>query len=81
MAQKIVFKNLDGSIGIIHPTAEVMSKYTMKQIADKDVPEGLPYAIVDEAVIPTDRTFRDAWELDPSITMDGVGSPSYKFQE
>jgi hypothetical protein len=32
-------------------------------IAAKDVPEGKPYKIVDVADIPTDRTFRDAWEF------------------
>jgi hypothetical protein len=31
-------------------------------IAAKDVPEGKPYKIVDVADIPTDRTFRNAWE-------------------
>lgn len=31
-------------------------------VAAKDVPEGKPYQIVDVADIPTDRTFRDAWE-------------------
>lgn len=31
-------------------------------VAAKDVPEGKPYKIVDVADIPTDRTFRDAWE-------------------
>jgi len=32
-------------------------------IAQKDVPEGKPYEIVDAADIPTDRTFRNAWEF------------------
>lgn len=31
-------------------------------IAEKDVPEGKTYKIVDVSEIPTDRTFRDAWE-------------------
>ena len=31
-------------------------------IAVKDVPAGKPYQIVDVADIPSDRTFRDAWE-------------------
>ena len=34
----------------------------MEWIANKDVPEGKPYKIVDVEDIPTDRTFRDAWE-------------------
>jgi hypothetical protein len=31
-------------------------------IAAKDVPAGKPFKIVDAADIPTDRTFRAAWE-------------------
>lgn len=33
-------------------------------IAAKDVPAGKPYRIVDVSDIPTDRTFRAAWEAD-----------------
>jgi len=32
-------------------------------IAAKDVPEGKPYKIVDVSDIPSDRTFRNAWEF------------------
>jgi hypothetical protein len=31
-------------------------------VAQKDVPTGKPFQIVDVADIPTDRTFRNAWE-------------------
>lgn len=31
-------------------------------LAAKDVPAGKPFGIVDAADIPTDRTFRNAWE-------------------
>jgi len=31
-------------------------------VAAKDVPEGKPFKIVDVSDIPTDRTFRAAWE-------------------
>ena len=41
-------------------------------IAAKDVPAGKPYKIVDVADIPTDRTFRNAWEADMT-NPDGVG--------
>ena len=78
---KIIFQNLDGSMGIITPTAEVLTKNTYKQIAEKDVPAGLPYVIVDESVIPDDRTFRSAWELPTDTKFDGVGSESYTFKE
>jgi hypothetical protein len=35
---------------------------TIEKIADKDVPAGVPFKIVDAATIPSDRTFRNAWE-------------------
>lgn len=60
--QKIVFTNPDGSVGIIHPAPNC--KLSIQQIAQKDVPSGLPYEIVDESEIPTDRTFRNAWRKD-----------------
>lgn len=34
----------------------------MQWIANKDVPAGKPFQIVDASDIPSDRTFRDAWE-------------------
>lgn len=34
----------------------------MAWIAAKDIPEGKPFKIVDVAEVPTDRTFRAAWE-------------------
>ena len=42
-------------------------------IAEKDVPTGMPYKIVDITEVPTDRTFRAAWEAD-FATPDGVGA-------
>ena len=48
----------------------------------KDVPEGLPFWIVDTETIPTDRTFRGAWEIDETIgEAHGVGSQFYTFEE
>jgi hypothetical protein len=35
---------------------------TLEEIIAKDVPPGVPYKIIDAADIPTDRTFRNAWE-------------------
>ena len=79
---KIVFKNQDNSIGIITPTDEALSFATIEQIAEKDVPHNLPYWIVEDLVIPTDRTFRSAWEIDESIREpNGYGSQYYTFEE
>ena len=79
---KIVFKNKDNSIGIITPTSEALSFATIEQIAEKDVPHNLPYWVVPTSDIPTDRTFRNAWEIDESFgEPDGFGGESNEFDE
>ena len=50
----------NGGVAIIIPAVEC--GLTIEEIATKDVPVGKPYKIVDVADIPTDRTFRNAWE-------------------
>jgi hypothetical protein len=61
MNQRIIYKKQDGGIAIIIPAAEC--GLTIEEIAAKDVPAGLQYFIVDASEIPTDRTFRNAWEI------------------
>ena len=60
--KRIIYKNLDNSVSIIVPSPEALEFMTIEQIAIKDVPANTPYKIVDVSEIPTDRTFRNAWE-------------------
>lgn len=60
MNQRIIYPKDDGGVAIIIPAPEC--GLTIEEIAAKDVPQGKPYKIVDVSDIPTDRTFRDAWE-------------------
>ncbi len=79
---KIVFKNQDNSIGIITPSNEALSFATLAQIAEKDCPYNLPYWIVEDSVIPENRTFRSAWEIDESLGEPaGFGGESNEFDE
>ena len=79
---KIIFKNQDNSIGIITPTSEALSFATVIQVAEKDVPYNLPYWIVEDSVIPENRTFRSAWEIDESMgEPDGFGKESNEFTD
>jgi hypothetical protein len=59
MNQRIIFPNDDGGVSIIIPAE---CGLTIEQIAAKDVPAGKPYKIIDASEVPTDRTFRNAWE-------------------
>ena len=71
---KIIYKNESGGVSVITPTDEALSFMTIDGIALKDVPTGLPFAIVEDSEIPTDRTFRDAWTVDETTLTDGVGA-------
>jgi hypothetical protein len=59
MNQRIIYPTDDGGVAIIIPAD---CGLTIEQIATKDVPAGKPYKIVNVSEIPSDRTFRDAWE-------------------
>ncbi len=58
--KRIIYQTNEGGVAIIVPAD---CGLTIEQIAAKDVPAGKPYQIVDVADIPTDRTFRNAWEM------------------
>ena len=60
MNQRIIYPTDEGGVAIIVPAPEW--GLTIEQIAAKDVPAGKPYKIVDVTDIPSDRTFRNAWE-------------------
>jgi hypothetical protein len=60
MNQRIIYPTDDGGVAVIIPADEC--GLTIEQIAAKDVPAGKPYKIVDVSDIPSDRTFRAAWE-------------------
>jgi hypothetical protein len=78
MNQRIVYPTDDGGVAVIIPAPECLKTHAIEEIAAKDVPAGKPYKIVNVNDIPTDRTFRNAWEA--TIDMpDGVGAESNKF--
>lgn len=60
MNQRIIYPTDDGGVAVIIPAPDC--GLTVEEIAAKDVPAGKPFKIVDVADIPTDRTFRAAWE-------------------
>lgn len=65
---KILYPNPEGGICVVHPTGEL----SIEDVCQKDVPAGTPYLIVEDDVIPSDRSFRNAWEADFS-NPDGYG--------
>ena len=61
MSKRIIYTSTEGFVVVMTPA--VNCGLTVEQIAEKDVPTGLQYFIIDESDIPTDRTFRNAWTL------------------
>lgn len=59
MDYRIIYPTDDGGVAVVIPAPEC--KLTIQEIANKDVPAGKPYKIVDVTEIPSDRTFRGAW--------------------
>ena len=62
MNQRIIYPNDDGGVSILIPTEEYLAEHTIEELATKDVPAGKEYKIVNTTDIPSDRTFRNAWE-------------------
>jgi len=71
MNQRIIYQNDEGGVSVIVPAPNC--GLTIEQIAKKDVPTGKAYKIVDVADVPSDRTFRNAWEVDAETLTDGTG--------
>lgn len=68
----IIYKNTDESVAVFTPTQEALLQLTLDEIAQRIVPNSVPYWIVDPSAIPSYRTFRDAWKSDESQ----LGEPS-----
>ena len=81
MEKVILYKQDNGVVAIIRPTEEALAIYPIDIIAQKDVPAGRPYRIVNASEIPTDRSQRNAWTVDVADLTDGVGAESNTFPE
>jgi len=75
--KRIIYPTDEGGVAVIMPAQEWLAQEgnTIEALAAKDVPpivemrdgevvssKPRPFKIVDAADVPSDRTFRDAWE-------------------
>jgi len=65
---RIIYQQPEGGVAVLVPTGEL----PIEDVCQKDVPAGTPYLVVEDNVIPSDRSFRGAWEADFS-NPDGYG--------
>jgi hypothetical protein len=60
--KRIIYPTDEGGVAVIVPSPEYLVDHTIEELAAKDVPAGKVYQIIDEADVPSNRTFRNAWE-------------------
>jgi len=65
MTQRIIYPTDEGGVAVIIPTPEWLAEEgnTIEKLAEKDVPAGKPFKIVNTEDVLSDRTFRNAWEF------------------
>ena len=56
---RFIYTRDDGGVTVVSPADNC--GLTLEQIKDKDCPRDRTVYTVDKSVIPTDRSFRDAW--------------------
>ncbi len=61
--KRILYTDDDGNLCIVCPMDK--TDLTVEQIQAKNVPDGKTSYIVDKSIIPTDRSFRNAWTYTP----------------
>ena len=55
--KRVIYPTDDGGVAVVVPAPGVTEEQVLKA-----VPAGKTYKIVDVADVPSDRTFRNAWE-------------------
>jgi hypothetical protein len=60
--KRIIYPTDEGGVAVIVPSPEYLVDHTIEELAAKDVPAGKVYQIIDEDDVPSNRTFRNAWE-------------------
>lgn len=79
MNQVIIYKQDSGIMAVIYPSSDVVRLYGIDAIAQKDVPFGKPYKIINESEVPKDRTLRQTWIIEDAQLIDGVGASFSTF--
>lgn len=73
MTNLILYKQDGGRVSVVHPTADALKKYPIREIALRSVPKGKPYKIIGVSELPADRAQRDAWTVSETELTDGIG--------
>ena len=78
---RVIYRNKDNTVSVLVPAQEVLDIVGLKSIAEKDVPQDLPYWLVMDTDIPSNRTDRNSWILENMPEPDGFGGVSNEFTD
>jgi hypothetical protein len=83
MANRIIYKDDSGDVQQVVPTQWGLDQVggDIDKIAQKDVPHGRPYKIIDELDLPIRDGYRNAWDVNSGDLTDGVGSASHVMED
>jgi hypothetical protein len=65
---RIIYPNNEGGLSVLIPAPKFLDQLEgtetekLIHIADKDLPSGTKYELVEDDYVPSDRSFREAWE-------------------
>lgn len=78
MSYRIIYQLPNQPLSILIPS---VCDLTLEEIGMKDIPAGAAFWVVATSTIPSDRTFRDAWELDIASLPEPSGYGTKKVEE
>lgn len=61
---KIIYTRPDGGLSVVSPRKDRPEDVAVKQAFEKLPPDAINPEIVDDSVVPKDRTFRNAWKAE-----------------
>ena len=76
----IIYKDINKNIVILSPAQSALNQFGLKAIAEKDVPPGVPYKIINNSDLPLNWP-QETWEINDSLLTDGVGNQTNQFEE
>lgn len=71
MSKVIIYKQENGVPAVVFPSESALQQMTLLEIAEKDVPSGFPFGIIDLLELPS--TPQETWVIEDNDLVDGVG--------
>ena len=68
--KRIIYIHEDNTLAVLIPSSEYLETHSIEELAQKDVPQGCEYHIINVLELPTDTYFMPAWRWESGIKID-----------